>query len=643
MTASQEHQVYAFDRFYLDTKQRLLFTSGGERVPLTSRAFDALLFLVEHPGELLETDTLMKAIWSNITVEENNLQQIITALRRALGEKPEDHKFIVTSRGQGYRFVAPVHAAILSEESTPSAAWSGRVSALWASAILVLGLLLAIAFYLPVVLDRSTRGADAKSVTVTAIPSVAVLPFADLSPDGDQAYFSRGIAEELLNQLARLNGLRVAGRTSSFSLAGSDMDVRSIGEALGVGHVLQGSVRKDGDRVRISAQLIDTSNGYQLWSKTFERQLGDIFAIQDEIARAVAGALSIALDIDARNRLQGAGTRNFEAYDNYLAATDFLRNGSDLPQAVIYLQRAIKMDPNYAAAWAALALAYGQSAWRDMGEGMKENLQKLGESAARAVQLDPGLADGYVMLGQFNVYRANWSVAEQDFNKAISLADAANTHGAYATYLARTGRMEAARAHMNMALDRDPIHPLNLTWRALIETAQGHIDEALDDIRRCEELGYPAESLVGNRLIIALNSKDPEAVKHYFEAASALGTTEAPLLRSLLRDFGSRDRALSDLHVFYADTTRHGPGTRSYVALLAAYFGDPNFALKVMSEEVRQNKARMVYLWFPVFSDMRRLEEFKALMRDLNLVDYWKDQGWPDVCHPAGNDDFSCN
>jgi TolB-like protein/DNA-binding winged helix-turn-helix (wHTH) protein len=319
MTASKQHHVHEFGGFYLDSAQRLLFTVDGERIPLPSRAFDTLLFMVEHPGELLETDRLMTAIWPNIIVEENNLQQIITTLRRALGEKPEDHKFIVTSRGQGYRFVAPVHPVILEDDTVASAAWRGRIAALWAGGILVLGLLVAMAFYLPVVLERSTTGADAKSVTVAAVPSIAVLPFADLSPDGDQASFSRGISDELLTQLSQLKGLRVAGRASSALVAKSNMDPRAVREVLGVGHVLQGSIRKDGDRVRISVQLVSTADGYQLWSKTYERRLDDVFAVQDEIAKAVAGALSIALDVDADNRMSGTEGRNVDATDRALA------------------------------------------------------------------------------------------------------------------------------------------------------------------------------------------------------------------------------------------------------------------------------------------------------------------------------------
>lgn len=639
MMASQRGPVYEFGGFYLDTAQRLLLTAEGQRVALTSRAFDTLLVLVEHPGELLETDRLMDAVWQTITVEENNLQQTVTMLRRALGEKPEDHRFIVTCRGRGYRFVAPVRA-VSGPPAGRRSMW--RRSALWAGGVMAVGLLAGLVAVWPHGADPKAPG-EATSVSVTAVPSIAVLPFTDLSPDGDQAYLSHGIADELLSQLSRLNGLQVAGRASSFSVGNASMAPQAVGERLGVGNILQGSVRKDGDRLRISARLIDTASGYQLWAKTFERQSGDVFAIQDEIARAVAGALSIALDLDTRNRVQGTGTRDFEAYNDYLAGTDLLRSGTDLQQAVIYLQRAIGLDPDYAAAWAALALAYGQSAWRDVGEGMRANLQKLGEAAKRAVELDPGLADGYVMLGQYNLSQARWSLAEQTFETAISLADTAGAHAAYATHLARTGRLEAARAHISLALDRDPLHPLNLVWRAMIETAQGHIPAALADIERCAELGYPEENLAGNRLVILLNSGDADQVKQQLETVVGLRTFEAPLLRSLVRDFESPERARATLRQAYADHTLQGPGSRSYIGLLAAYFGDAPLALQVMSDEVRESSVRTAYLWFPVFAEMRRLPEFKTLVRDLKLVDYWTEHGWPDGCQPTGQDDFSCN
>ena len=200
--------------------------------------------------------------------------------------------------------------------------------------------------------DDSTDTTRAKGATT----SIAVLPFADMSPGGDQEYFGDGIAEELLDELARLDGLQVASRTSSFAFKGSNDDSQAIANALNVDFVLEGSVRKDGERIRITAQLINAADGYHAWSQTYDRDLVDIFAIQDEISDSVAGALGVRLGVGSVNAFRGAGTQDVEAYETYLKATqlNMLIQPRDRRRT---LERAIELDPDYAAAWAALGLS----------------------------------------------------------------------------------------------------------------------------------------------------------------------------------------------------------------------------------------------------------------------------------------------
>ena len=262
--------AYEFDQFHVDPVQRLLRSRvDGKPVTLTSKVFETLLYLVEQRGELLEKATLMKAIWPNIVVEENNLNQNISALRRALGEESGGASFLrdrtrprlsIRSRG--------AHA------DDPSAHSAQQQPATEASAAL----------------------STSQPKTPTPRSSIAVLPFANLTREPEKEYFSEGLAEELIHLLARVPGLKVPARTSSFAYKGRNVDIRQIARDLEVGAVLEGSVRSAGERIRVTAQLVDAQTGYHIWSETYDRNFGDLFQLQDELAGAVVQALKLTLD-----------------------------------------------------------------------------------------------------------------------------------------------------------------------------------------------------------------------------------------------------------------------------------------------------------------------------------------------------------
>ena len=309
--------------FSLDARQRVLWGPDGRPIPLSGRAFDTLLFLAEHPNELIDKRTLLKAVWPNVIVEENNLNQNISLVRRALGDTPEEHRFVVTVPGRGFRFVPPV-TRLDAPEATPAVtsptgdAKKPKASVPWVSGIAAAAALAVLAGYLLVhAFNRAAVQSTSPPSESVVIPSLAVLPFVNMSADKDQEYFSDGLSEELMNELAQLPGLRVTGRTSSFAFKGHNEDLRAIGQKLGVTNVLEGSVRKSGTQLRITVQLIKCSDGSHVWSDTYDRELNDVFAIQENIASAVAKALSVTLGVDAQAPTYG-GTRNFEAYDHFL-------------------------------------------------------------------------------------------------------------------------------------------------------------------------------------------------------------------------------------------------------------------------------------------------------------------------------------
>ena len=476
----------------------------------------------------------------------------------------------------------------------------------------------------------SGAGATVDLLGEEATPSIAVLPFADMSPNGDQEYFGDGIAEELLNELVRLDGLRVAGRTSSFSFKGTNEDLNAIGEALNVGAILEGSIRKDGDRVRITAQLINAADGYNLWSKTYNRELADIFAIQEEIATSVSAALGVTLGVGGVNAFHGAGTRSIEAYEAYLQGV-----GSINDESIRFLNRATQLDPNYAAAWSSLGLRTVSIVWRSYPDEAPEILERGNALLLRAVELDPESAQSIALLGLTFFTQREWIRAEAAQLRALSLLPDRSNLSQYGTLLMRTGRSAAALEQFERAEAADPSEGL-AGYRAYVAQAQGRFADAREVLARAPSL----ESHVG--LSIAVNEGDSKEIKAIMAAMppKAISTTE--LYSPVLSVFDSPEMVLSTLRATYADKGSRWPSKLNEIALLAAYFGDPELALQLIGEEVRYIPARVQVVWYPVMSEVRQLPGFKELVTDLNLVAYWRASGWADLCRPLGDDDFEC-
>ena len=398
MSTAAEARIFEFSGFRLDVAQRQLLASDGAHIDLPSRAFDLLLYVVERPGELLDKSTLLKGVWPTTVVEESNLSQSIFALRRALGDTAHKHRFIVTVPGRGYQFVAPVRMEFArgDEESTSDPAPAPSISrfrerrGLWiASAIAALALVgLMTWLFWP-----HADAPDSRASVSAGIPSpqtIAILPFADLSPARDMEYFTDGMAEELMNSLAQGGSLRVIGRGSAFAFKGTNQDARSIGEKLKVDSILEGSVRKSGERIRISARLVRTHDGFSLWSETYDRKLDDVLDIQSAIAGEVAAALSPVVHPVA-DEYQ---TRSPEAYNAYLRGIHFLRRWSapGLLRARDELRHAVELDPQFALAHARLAEAYSRLAMLAFGNEA-EGRALAASSLERAVKLDPRIAD----------------------------------------------------------------------------------------------------------------------------------------------------------------------------------------------------------------------------------------------------------
>ena len=408
MNPRPAHLIYEFGDFRLDSLRRVLsLRNDDEPLQVTGKVFDTLLYLVERAGQVLDKRTLMRAIWPEAVVEERSLPQPLHPLRRVIGERPDEHRFIVTVPGRGYRFVANVTTSTLEEP--PAIKWKPLAVGAALAAIALAG----VAFFLfggPGNGQGSASGHASK-------PSIAVLPFVDMSDTQDQEYFAEGLSEEILNLLAQSTTLQVTARTSSFSFKGRAVDIPTIAGTLNVTHVLEGSVRKSGNRVRITAQLVDGSTSVHSWSQTYDRDVTDIFGVQDDIASAVAEALQAKLTGSGHSRV--VQTRSAQAFEQFLQGRYFFyrRGESDVLRAKEYFEQSLQLDPEYARAWAGLAGVY-VLAERPTRQSTLDAWQ---HAVSQALKFGPNLAEAHVRAAQYFWLLGDYSASDLHCKRAIAL------------------------------------------------------------------------------------------------------------------------------------------------------------------------------------------------------------------------------
>jgi eukaryotic-like serine/threonine-protein kinase len=321
-------------------------------------------------------------------------------------------------------------------------------------------------------------------------PSIAVLPFADMSPERNQEYFSDGLAEEVLNRLAQVPGLKVTGRTSSFQFKGKNEDLRVIGEKLNVATILEGSVRKQGNRVRITAELVKAADGFHLWSETYNRDLTDVFVVQDEIARSVAGSLKVML-LEGTTAMPVTRSTNSEVYSAYLQGQYFLNREEkeDVEKAIAYYEQTIKLDSGYAPAWVGLA----EARCRQLGAGWvpaEEGYAKAREAAERALALDPNLADAHLVMMWIKAVWWDWPGADASLQRARALEPGNVAVVRRAAWLATVlGRFEEAVVLSRRAVELDILNSASYSILGLATYRAGRLEEAVEAFKKAKELG----------------------------------------------------------------------------------------------------------------------------------------------------------
>jgi TolB-like protein len=464
--------------------------------------------------------------------------------------------------------------------------------------------------------------------------SIAVLPFADLSQDQDQRYFTDGLSEELLNLLVRVDDLHVASRTSSFAYRGSTLSVPEISKALRVGHILEGSVRKDGDRIRITAQLIEAETDRHLWSENFDRELVDIFAIQDEIANAIVQALTGKLGVGAERAISvEAATENLDAYEMYLTARELFLNRSELPESIRLYKEAIELDPSFARAWEGLAAVHAVgNDW--IPDGIDHH-PLAREAAEKALALNPDLSMPLAVLGVIA------SDVDYDFIRGIE--------------------------YFSAAIEKDPKNTTAWLWLGIRQYSAGFFTEAINSLRTClaidpgylncrQHLAHTYLSMGDADTALRLNDAAmenvfdsiseafiPEYVRRGHRnlavriADNRLGSIGAPaieIIRAVENPGGDNSAGYARLKD-WEKQTRSGVTIAQAIPFAWIYFG--------VWDEFADNPAIYSYLfWHPDGDEFRKTDVSKAVMRESGVLAYWQARGFPPQCKPVGDDDFEC-
>jgi TolB-like protein/DNA-binding winged helix-turn-helix (wHTH) protein/Tfp pilus assembly protein PilF len=487
----QPQLVYEFGEFQLDARRRVLrLRHGNQPVELTPKALATLIYLVERAGQVVEKQALFAAVWPNVVVEEGNLTQTIHVLRRALGEQPDDHRFIVTVPGRGYRFVAdvrhsrqPAHderadATVASVDSRihGSARRPALVRSL-ALACLLGATFVAFAWYAGWFAREDAQQATA-SATAIVLPAdtVAVLAFENLSGDPTVEYIAFGIAESVLHRLANVPELTVIARTSSFAFRGKSLDAREIGRVLGARYLVEGSVQVSGEELRVTAQVIDATTGVHVESLRVDRRIAEIFEVEDEIAQAVGRALQVSLG----SNLHPYAQYGIDAYLSFLQGNSLLasRKVTDAEQAIERFSRAIEIAPTFAAAYVALAEAHRHLAHLVYDRCGSPAMQAVAAKALplleRALALDDSLGRAYVVRAELRDCAGDSAGAEADFRKGLALSpDYAAGHERFAEFLADRERIDEALVEIDRARFLDPHTPRHHYLKGLFLDGQG--------------------------------------------------------------------------------------------------------------------------------------------------------------------------
>ena len=607
-------------------------------VHVTPKAMAVLEHLALAAGDVVSREDLFDSVWPESVVTDDALTQCIVELRKALGDSAREPRFIETIPKVGFRLLPAVVPVAPPNETAQRPGDSGATGSagrpgiwpIFLLAVIVL-LVLVLIHFLPVSEETPSPARD------QGPKSLAVLPFLDISKQQDLGWYAYGLTEELTNRLAQLDSLYVAGRTSAYRFKDRNEDMRQIGEALGVEYLLEGSVRTDEENVRITAQLIEAENGFHVWSKQYDRLRADIFDVQEEIAEAVATALSVRLRVGELGAMPG-GTDNVEAYELMMLAGDYYRKATpkSMLRAIDCVKRAIELDPEYAWAWYSLAGLYVDiSAIRHNMDNI-DWMMLAEEAAKRAWSIEPetpGLKHLNVTIMYLNW---KWSEIEQFMDRGAGLETSSDfvLVQSWVGFLIQVGRFREALPHLERIRQVNSRAQTASRILAAIYSSHGRTEEAIAEAELSFELDGFKEWNVANGLLVALAVDDRELLLTWLGRAEEFMPRNRDFLQAMTATLGDRDAALAYMHAIFDETEDHDDRIPQW----AAWYSDHELALAAMH---RLPLPR--FFWSREKAETRRLPGFKDLVRKVGMEEYFREYGWNDFCRPLGADDFECD
>ncbi len=475
--------------FYPDILQ---LECGDKKIKLEPRAAYLLFYLAKNAGAPVSRDSLMEKVWPNMVVGDEALTSAINKLRKAFEDDSHHPKVIETIPKIGYRLVADVEF-----QSTENAIRKIDSSTRNRKAVIgfaTIGFLIVTSAYfllkLPEVREE-LKSPEHMVLDMPDKPSIAVLPFTNMSDDPEQEYFSDGIAEDIITDLSQLKKLAVIARNSSFTYKGTSTKVQDIGKDLGVKYLLEGSVRKAGNQIRITVQLIDTNSGHHLWAERFDRELTDMFTVQDEITERIVSALSIQLTGKEQQQLAHSATNSFEAYDLFLQGQElgahFTEEGFD--QAAEFFRQAISLDPGFARAYGALAVVLTRQVTLGYSDSPAEMKERALELAHRAVLMNPNSSQSHWALGYVYMYKNQFDEAVEALERAVSLSPSyADGYALLALIKNNMGHAEDAIRLIDKGMDLNPYYSWDYLYNlGRAHYALGHYKQAVEYLQQALE------------------------------------------------------------------------------------------------------------------------------------------------------------
>ncbi|MFN7997518.1 MAG: winged helix-turn-helix domain-containing protein [Bryobacteraceae bacterium] len=542
-----------------------------------------LAMLLERPGELVTREEIRKALWPEDTFVnfEHSLNAAMKRLRRALGDSPDNPRFIETLPRRGYRFIAPMERNAATPES------------------------------------QADRGVD----------SLAVLPFENTAADPETEFLSDGITESIINSLSQLSGVRVMARSTVFRYKGRDVDPRSVGRKLNVQAVLLGRVLLRGESLHIGTELVEVGSGWQLWGEQYNRKLSEILSVEEEISREISGKLRLRLTGEDRTRLEKRPTRNADAYWDYLKGRYYQNKMSEdaLRESVAYFERALDKDPGYALAYAGMADSFGLITFFGMMPPL-EALPRAREAAIQAVALDDTLAEAHCSLANIRKSQDwDWAGAASGYERALALnPNDANAHRLYASLLSAVGRSDEALSHVLRARELDPLSVvicMEVAWHCYIardyERAIEHATSTLE-----LEPEFPSALHVLGLSYEQLGRFEESVAA--FEKAHATSRGNAATLAGMAHALGIAGRTTEAEDALLQLKEM---GTRAYVppyyrALVNVGLGKTDEALADLDDSLRERDLWLAWLKRdPRLDSLRAHARCQELLRHLGLAD----------------------